>query len=227
MIVDEIHLLHDSRGPVLESLIARTIRQSEERQEEIRIVGLSATLPNYADVATFIRAKKSGVFFFDNSFRPVPLLQQYIGITEKKPIRRMLLMNELLYEKVSERGGKAQILIFVHSRKETVKTALTLKEMAFAKDELGKFIKDESHSKKILDEVVSKEEIRSNDLKELLKYGFAIHHAGLARGDRDMVESLFEKKHIQVLVSTSTLAWGVNLPAHTVIIKGTQIYSPE
>jgi len=30
-----------------------------------------------------------------------------------------------------------------------------------------------------------------------------------------------------VLVSTATLAWGVNLPAHTVIIKGTQIYSPE
>ena len=28
-------------------------------------------------------------------------------------------------------------------------------------------------------------------------------------------------------MSTSTLAWGVNLPAHTVIIKGTQIYSPE
>ena len=29
------------------------------------------------------------------------------------------------------------------------------------------------------------------------------------------------------MVSTATLAWGVNLPAHTVIIKGTQIYSPE
>lgn len=72
-----------------------------------------------------------------------------------------------------------------------------------------------------------KEEIRSNDLKELLGFGFAIHHAGLSRGDRDLVESLFEKKHIQVLVSTSTLAWGVNLPAHTVIIKGTQIYSPD
>lgn len=26
MIIDEIHLLHDSRGPVLESIVARTIR---------------------------------------------------------------------------------------------------------------------------------------------------------------------------------------------------------
>lgn len=27
-------------------------------------------------------------------------------------------------------------------------------------------------------------------------------------------------------MSTATLAWGVNLPAHTVIIKGTQVYNP-
>ena len=43
------------------------------------------------------------------------------------------------------------------------------------------------------------------------------------RVDRTLVEELFADKHIQVLVSTATLAWGVNLPAHTVIIKGTQV----
>lgn len=49
----------------------------------------------------------------------------------------------------------------------------------------------------------------------------------MTRVDRNMVEDLFADRHIQVLVSTATLAWGVNLPARTVIIKGTQIYSPE
>jgi len=45
--------------------------------------------------------------------------------------------------------------------------------------------------------------------------------------DRTLVEDLFADRHLQLLVSTATLAWGVNLPAHTVIIKGTQMYNPE
>lgn len=61
----------------------------------------------------------------------------------------------------------------------------------------------------------------------MLPYGIGIHNAGLDRKDRQLVEQLFSDNHIKVLVSTATLAWGVNLPAHTVIIKGTQIYSPE
>ena len=86
---DEIHLLHDDRGPVLESIVARTIRQIEATQEIVRLVGLSATLPNYEDVATFLRVDPAkGLYFFDNSFRPVPLEQSYIGVTEKKALKR-------------------------------------------------------------------------------------------------------------------------------------------
>ena len=54
-----------------------------------------ATLPNYEDVATFMRVKPDkGLFYFDGSYRPCPLKQQYIGITERKAIKRFQLMNE-------------------------------------------------------------------------------------------------------------------------------------
>jgi pre-mRNA-splicing helicase BRR2 len=106
VIMDEIHLLHDDRGPVLESIVARTIRQIESTQEMVRLVGLSATLPNYEDVATFLRVKKENVFAFPNSWRPVPLEQVFIGINVKKPFKRFQMMNELCYEKVIEQAGE-------------------------------------------------------------------------------------------------------------------------
>ncbi|KAL2643968.1 hypothetical protein R1flu_011555 [Riccia fluitans] len=226
LIIDEIHLLHDNRGPVLESIVARTVRQIETTQDPIRLVGLSATLPNYDDVAIFLRVDKSkGLFYFDSSYRPCPLAQQYIGITVRKPLQRFQLMNEICYEKVMEAAGKHQILIFVHSRKETAKTARAIRDQALTNDTLGRFLKEDSVSREILQ--AETDAVKSNDLRELLPYGFAIHHAGMARQDRTLVEDLFADGHIQVLVSTATLAWGVNLPAHTVVIKGTQIYNPE
>mmetsp|Transcript_12631 Transcript_12631/g.19646 ORF Transcript_12631/g.19646 Transcript_12631/m.19646 type:complete len:222 (+) Transcript_12631:69-734(+) len=61
-------------------------------------------------------------------------------------------------------------------------------------------------------------------IKDLFRMGFSMHHAGMLRKDRNLVESLFSKGHIKVLCSTATLAWGVNLPAYGVIIKGTKVY---
>ncbi|KAK8489512.1 hypothetical protein V6N12_021109 [Hibiscus sabdariffa] len=143
LIIDEFHLLHDNRGPVLESIVARTVRQIETSKEHIR-----------------------------------KLLKQ-----------------------------------------------LVLYETALANDTLSRFLKEDAASREILQSHTDM--VKSNDLKDLLPYGFAIHHAGLARTDPQIVEELFADGHVQVLVSTAKLAWGVNLPAHTVIIKGTQIYSPE
>lgn len=54
-----------------------------------------------------------------------------------------------------------------------------------------------------------------------------MHHAGLIPSDRIIVEELFEASKIQVLVATSTLAWGVNFPAKLVIIKGTEFFDPK
>ncbi|GAB2300493.1 DExH-box ATP-dependent RNA helicase DExH12 [Dionaea muscipula] len=187
LIIDEIHLLHDNRGPVLESIIARTVRQIEATKENIRL--------------------------------------QYNGITVKKPLQRFQLMNDICYEKVMAVAGKHQVLIFVHLRKEMAKTARAIRDTALAKDTLGRFLEEDSASREILQ--THSDLVKSNDLKDLLPYGFAIHHAGMTRADRQLVEDLFADGHVQVLVSTATLVWGVNLPAHTVIIKGTQTYNPE
>ena len=60
--------------------MARTLRQVENTQNMIRIVGLSATLPNYLDVARFLNVNPyKGLFYFDGRFRPVPLEQKFIG----------------------------------------------------------------------------------------------------------------------------------------------------
>lgn len=226
VIIDEIHLLHDERGPILESIVARTIRNIETTQEDVRLVGLSATLPNYQDVATFLRVKfDKGLFYFDNSFRPVSLQQQYIGVTEKKAVKRFQIMSMIVYEKIMEKAGRHQVLVFVHSRKETGKTARAIRDICLEKDTLGSFLSEGSASMEVLRQEA--EQVKNAELKDLLPYGFAIHHAGMNRIDRTLVEDLFSDRHIQVLVSTSTLAWGVNLPAHTVIIKGTQVYNPE
>ena len=93
------------------------------------------------------------------------------------------------------------MIIFVHSRRETIKVAQALKEMAFSKDELNKFLfnlrflKENSASQTILKSETENVK-NSPELKELLPFGFGIHHAGLNRVDRTLVEDLFADRHI-------------------------------
>lgn len=67
----------------------------------IRIVGLSATLPNYLDVARFLGVNPYvELFYFDSRFRPVPLQQTFVGIKAMKPLQQMQDMDNVCYEKV-------------------------------------------------------------------------------------------------------------------------------
>ncbi|KAL8842398.1 MAG: hypothetical protein Q9170_000526 [Blastenia crenularia] len=228
IVIDEIHLLHDDRGPVLESIISRTIRKIEQTGDPVRLLGLSATLPNYRDVASFLRVDPiHGLFHFDGSYRPCPLRQEFIGVTDKKAIKQLKTTNDVCYTKVMEQVGtnKQQMLIFVHSRKETAKTAKYIRDKALELETIGQILRSDAASREVLTQEA--DAVGDRDLKDLMPYGFGIHHAGMTRADRSSVEDLFADGMLQVLVCTATLAWGVNLPAHTVIIKGTQIYSPE
>ena len=68
--------------------------------------------------------------------------------------------------------------------------------MAVDQDTIGHFISEGTATSEILRE--ESERASNADLKDLLSYGFAIHHAGMTRDDRNMVEDLYSDKHIQV-----------------------------
>jgi ATP-dependent DNA helicase HFM1/MER3 len=52
-----------------------------------------------------------------------------------------------------------------------------------------------------------------------VRQGVAFHHGGMAHSDRTLVEKLYEERNVMVICTTSTLALGVNLPAHLVVVK--------
>lgn len=225
LILDEVHLLHDERGAVLESLVARTLRLAERNQTMIRLIGLSATLPNYVDVAEFLRVNAfKGMFVFDESYRPVPLGKTLIGVKGGKSTSTIVRqrMNNILYDKIVPiLVEKRQAMVFVHARKETVNTAFAIYELAqeHAQSEIFQLDPDIVSTQKYQRLAQDVERSRNKDLKDLFKKGMGIHNAGMIRSDRLLTEKLFEAGYIQILVCTSTLAWGVNLPAYAVFIK--------
>ena len=92
---------------------------------------MSATLPNYQDVAEFIGASDEGTFFFDPSYRPTPLKCGFYGVRETTNVKRANnIMNDIIYENLKRmlKMGK-QAIIFAHKRAETFSTALELIEM--------------------------------------------------------------------------------------------------
>ncbi|XP_006881253.1 PREDICTED: activating signal cointegrator 1 complex subunit 3 [Elephantulus edwardii] len=227
LILDEVHLLHEDRGPVLESIVARTLRQVESTQSMIRILGLSATLPNYLDVAAFLHVNPYiGLFFFDGRFRPVPLGQTFLGVKSANKAQQLNNMDEVCYESVLKQVKAGhQVMVFVHARNATVRTAMSLIERAKNNGHIAFFLPTQGPEYGQAEKQVQRS--RNKQVRELFSDGFSIHHAGMLRQDRNLVENLFSNGQIKVLVCTATLAWGVNLPAHAVIIKGTQIYAAK
>ena len=111
------------------------------------------------------------------------------------------------------------MLVFVSSRRQTRLTALDLISFCASQDNPRQFLN-------MSEEEMNIATLSCNDkaLKDVLPFGISIHHGGLNRVDREIVEKCFLEGKIQILVCTSTLAWGVNFPAHLVVIKGTEFF---
>lgn len=138
------------------------------------------------------------MFYFDSSFRPVPLEQHFIGVRGKlgsPQFRRNL--ERVTFEKVADLVKEGhQVMVFVHSRKDTVHTAQGLKEAALAEGCLEDFSCEEHPTYSFFRSELARS--RNKEMKELFEYGFGIHHAGMLREDRTRMERLFEARVIKV-----------------------------
>ncbi|KAK7038046.1 ATP-dependent DNA helicase MER3 [Favolaschia claudopus] len=219
-LVDEVHILNESRGSTLEVVISRMKR----RGSAVRFVLVSATVPNIKDIASWIGNKRRDdaavIFEFGEDFRPCKLTRHVIGVTRQRGENDFSFARKLdfkLFAALQKHSIGKPILIFVSTRKGVLTTANQLLK-DYSEAEKGRQTLPWTHSKR-LDQV-----FHEKQLGELVAFGIGVHHAGLTIDDRRSVEDLYLKGALRVVVATSTLAVGVNLPAHTVVIKGVQTF---
>jgi ATP-dependent RNA helicase DDX60 len=61
-------------------------------------------------------------------------------------------------------------------------------------------------------------------LIQALSRGVGVHHAGMNRKYRQIVEMLFRKGFLRVVIATGTLALGINMPCKTVVFAGDSVF---
>ena len=216
-VIDEVHLLDsDRRGSVLEVTISRLRRLCDPR-----VVALSATMPNIDDVAEWLDATPETTFEFGEEYRPVPLNADVKTYSHGEnafadKYRRLYRAMDLVEPHLNEEG---QALVFVSSRQDTVQAAKKARDELTERDiPMGARGDYDFHN--------DAAELSNDTLRQSALDGVAFHHAGLSREDKNRVEAWFREGKIQLLFSTSTLAWGVNLPARCVVIRDTKYHDP-
>jgi helicase len=222
VVADEVHLLNDGdRGPTLEVVLARLLQVNPD----VQLLALSATVRNSEDIAEWLKAVP-----VSTQWRPVELREGVLyglnaqfrdgGSTRMEKLSSNPPINIALHS--IQQGGQA--LIFASTRRESVGLAKK------AAPEVGRVLS--KVTRRSLDGISesitsSGEKTRiSAMLAELVKDGVAFHHAGLGSTHRRLIEDSFRDGRIKVLTATPTLAFGVNLPARTVVISSYRRYDP-
>ena len=219
-LIDEVHILKDSRGAILEAVVSRM----KSVGSNLRFVALSATVPNSEDIATWLGKDHTSQHLpairekFGEEFRPVRLQKHVVGIPYKG--------NDFGFESacdpklpaiIAKYSHKKPIMVFCITRKSAVNTAKLLANVWASKGSRDRHW--EGPTQRLI--------VQEPELQNTLTSGVAFHHAGLEGSDRHTVEQGFLEGHVNVICCTSTLAVGVNLPCHMVIIKNTVSYQDD
>lgn len=131
-LVDEVHILRDSRGATLEAIVSRM----KSVGNNIRFIALSATIPNSDDIATWLTQSQEAQHLparreiFDDSFRPVLLKKHVVG--HDGPYNSWafdVAMTAKLPDLIARYGKKRSVLVFCMTKESTQKTASKLADV--------------------------------------------------------------------------------------------------
>ncbi|KAK6441428.1 ATP-dependent DNA helicase MER3 [Oleoguttula sp. CCFEE 5521] len=216
-LIDEVHILKEDRGATLEAIVSRM----KSVGSDIRFIALSATVPNSQDIATWLGKDPVTPHVpaprerFGEEFRPVRLARHvcgYAGTGNDFVFDKVL--NAKLPEVIAKWSQRKPVMVFCFTRASCVDTAKLLATWWDGKGPRDRYW--EAPRSRLV--------IEDKDLRGTVSSGVSFHHAGLSIADRTAVEKGYLEGEINVICCTSTLAVGVNLPCHMVIIKNTVTY---
>ncbi|EME83928.1 uncharacterized protein MYCFIDRAFT_202824 [Pseudocercospora fijiensis CIRAD86] len=217
-LIDEVHILKEDRGPTLEAVVSRM----KSVGSDVRFVALSATVPNSQDIATWLGkdAMNPGIPAprerFGEEFRPVRLQRHVCAYQySSNDFAFDKVLDNKLPDIIAKYSQRKPIMIFCATRKSCVETAKLL----------ATWWSNAGPRDRYWNAPRGRVQITDKDLRERVTSGVAFHHAGLTTEDRTAVEKGYLGGEIGVICCTSTLAVGVNLPCHMVIIKNTVTYT--
>ncbi|GKT28050.1 Activating signal cointegrator 1 complex subunit 3, partial [Aduncisulcus paluster] len=229
-------IVHDSPAASLHHAVRKHLFISENplfyplKCRNTRILALTTAIANAQELAKWLHVSERGLFNFHPFLRPVQLEKHIQGFPGRAYCPRMGSMNKSVYQALKKYAPRTNrpTIIFVTSRRQTRLTGQALAAYA-ATDEApiypitrpdGSVFSPSIRRTPDPSLLAEMDNISDEDCKNLLPYGILLHHAAMSDSDRRTVERLFLLRKCSVMVATSTLAWGVNLPAYCVIVKG-------
>ena len=194
VIMDEGHYFNDpERGYVWEQSIIGLDPRTQ-------LVILSATVGRPEQFTHWVElTRRVPMALIESRDRKIPLVHEY--------------REEMMIDTVRELAhiGDVPAIIFVFGREQCFEVARLLKSCR-------RFTTDEEKLKvEAMCDAALLESGVVRELRPLLTHGIGIHHAGILPRYKQLVEALALERLIKFVVSTETIAAGINLPARTVV----------
>jgi superfamily II DNA/RNA helicase len=199
VVMDEFHSFADVERGIVWELSLNML------PKHIRLLLLSATVGNSVEFLSWLdRQHGRKLELAEGRERKVPLTYKWVPDE---------FLNDLLVDMArgDEASRKVPALVFAFNRDECWSIAEQLKGLDLMT----------AGQKKELNAECDKLDWPTGigpKLKQMLRRGVGVHHAGLLPKYRRVVEELFEKKLLSVALCTETLAAGINLPARSVVL---------